>query len=64
MPWRSKWLGRGQRSHEIPVRGTDGIKGRGRRWDLPNAVGVVSMEALYQGNLWDSYWKAQTAALN
>lgn len=43
---------------------TDRIKGRGRRWDLPNAVGIMSMEALYQSNLWDSYWKAQATALN
>jgi hypothetical protein len=35
---------------------TDRIKGRGRRWDLDNAEAVMSLEALYQSNLWDPYW--------
>ena len=38
---------------------TDRIKGRGRRWDLANAAGMMAMEALHQSNLWESYWKAR-----
>ena len=36
---------------------TDRIKGRGRRWDLDNAEGLMAIEALYQSTgLWDRYW--------
>lgn len=36
---------------------TDRLKGRGRRWDLENAEGLMAIEALYQSTgLWDRYW--------
>ena len=36
---------------------TDRIKGRGRRWNLDNAEGLMAIEALYQSTgLWDRYW--------
>jgi len=36
---------------------TDRIKGRGRRWDLDNALAMMALEALYQSTgLWDRYW--------
>lgn len=43
---------------------TDRIKGRGRRWDLPNASGMMAMEALHQSDLWDSYWKTRLLPRN
>ena len=36
---------------------TDRAKGRGRRWDIDNAEGIVALEALYQSTgLWNRYW--------
>ena len=35
---------------------TDRIKGRGRRWDIDNAEGMMALEALHQSNLWERYW--------
>ena len=35
---------------------TDRIKGRGRRWNLENAVSLMELEALHQSNLWQAYW--------
>ena len=43
---------------------TDRIKGQGRRWDIPNAVGMMSLEAFYQSNLWETYWNAQLLPSN
>jgi hypothetical protein len=43
---------------------TDRVKGRGRRWDLANATGMMALEALHQSNLWGSYWNAQLLLLN
>lgn len=34
---------------------TDRIKGRGRRWNMDNAVALMELEALHQSNLWDRY---------
>jgi hypothetical protein len=43
---------------------TDRIKGRGRRWDHDNAESVMGLEAMYQSNLWDLYWRNQLHHLN
>jgi len=43
---------------------TDRLKGRGRRWDLDNAEGMMALEALHQSNLWDAYWANVLAGLN
>jgi hypothetical protein len=33
------------------------IKGPGMRWDRDNAEALMALEALYQSNMWDQYWK-------
>jgi hypothetical protein len=33
------------------------IKGPGMRWDRDNAEAMMALEALYQSNQWDSYWR-------
>ena len=33
------------------------IKGPGMRWDRDNAEAMMALEALYQSNPWDRYWK-------
>jgi hypothetical protein len=44
---------------------TDRIKGRGRRWDINNAVAMMALEGLYQSTgLWDRYWQNQIAQRN
>lgn len=43
---------------------TDRIKGRGRRWNLENAVAMMELEALHQSNLWPAYWDKAFACLN
>ena len=43
---------------------TDRIKGRGRRWDHDNAESVMGLEAMYQSNLWDKYWRNQLHHMN
>lgn len=35
---------------------TDRIKGRGRRWNPPNALAIMALEALAQSHQWSSYW--------
>jgi hypothetical protein len=35
---------------------TDRVKGKGRRWDQENALGVMSLETLYQSRAWNSHW--------
>jgi len=35
---------------------TDRIKGKGRRWNLDNALAVMTLEALAQSHEWTSYW--------
>jgi hypothetical protein len=32
------------------------IKGTGMRWDADNAEAIMALEALYQSNLWNTYW--------
>jgi hypothetical protein len=43
---------------------TDRIKGRGRRWNLGNAVAMMQLEALHQSNLWQAYWDKAFSARN
>jgi hypothetical protein len=43
---------------------TQRVKGRGMRWDLDNAEAMLALEALYQSNQWDLYWKTAACALN
>lgn len=33
------------------------LKGRGRRWDAPNAEAIMALETLRQSGLWDDYWQ-------
>lgn len=35
------------------------LKGRGMRWDRPNIQAMAALEALYQSNQCDAYWKCQ-----
>jgi hypothetical protein len=35
---------------------TDRIKGRGRRWNMENAVALMQLGSLHRSNLWDQYW--------
>jgi hypothetical protein len=35
---------------------TQRLKGPGMRWDSDNAEAMMSLEALHQSHLWDSYW--------
>ncbi|MCX5682532.1 MAG: hypothetical protein NT049_02455 [Planctomycetota bacterium] len=35
------------------------LKGRGRRWDRPNAEAVMALEALRQSRLWLTYWNRE-----
>ncbi len=32
------------------------VKGQGKRWDGDNAEAVIALEAMYQSNLWETYW--------
>lgn len=43
---------------------TERIKGRGRRWNLDNAVAMMQLEALHQSNLWQGYWDKAFAGRN
>jgi hypothetical protein len=36
----------------VPAR----VKGPGKRWDADNAEAVITLEALHQSNLWQTYW--------
>lgn len=33
------------------------LKGRGRRWDAPNAEAIMALETLRRSDLWDDYWQ-------
>ncbi len=35
------------------------LKGRGRRWNRPNAEAVMALEALRQSRLWHTYWSRE-----
>ena len=32
------------------------VKGAGKRWNPDDAEAIIALEALYQSNLWESYW--------
>ena len=38
------------------------LKGRGRRWDRPNAEAMMALAAVEHSALWATYWKQQLAA--
>ena len=40
------------------------IKGAGMRWDIDHAEAMMSLECLYQSNLWDQYWTKAVHARN
>jgi hypothetical protein len=35
------------------------LKGRGRRWDRPNADGLMALAAIEHSRLWATYWQQQ-----
>jgi hypothetical protein len=35
------------------------LKGRGRRWDRPNADALMALAAVEHSRLWDTYWQQQ-----
>lgn len=39
---------------------TQRIKGRGRRWDLPNIEALMALAALENSSLWDTWWSTPT----
>lgn len=41
---------------------TQRIKGRGRRWDLPHAQGLMALAALEASGIWNSWWTTPTTA--
>ena len=43
---------------------TGRLKGRGRRWDRPNAEALMALAALEHSRLWTAYWRQQLAAIN
>lgn len=40
------------------------VKGRGKRWDAPNAEAVMALEAMRQSDLDDAYWHHCAADMN
>jgi hypothetical protein len=41
---------------------TQRLKGRGRRWDTPNAEAVAALTTLYDSDQWNLYWQIPTPA--
>lgn len=41
---------------------TSRLKGRGRRWDRPNADALMALAAVEHSHLWTTYWKQQLPA--
>lgn len=41
---------------------TQRIKGRGRRWDLPHAEGLMALAALEASHVWDNWWTTPNTA--
>lgn len=41
---------------------TQRIKGRGRRWDLPHAEGLMALAALEASHVWDHWWTTPSTA--
>lgn len=35
------------------------LKGRGRRWDRPNAEAIMALAAVEHSRLWATYWQQQ-----
>ena len=38
---------------------TGRLKGRGRRWDRPNAEALMALAAVQHSDLWAAYWQQQ-----